>query len=139
MIQNKFIELSPYLYRITVVPDGDEKTYNLVQFKLKPGWKIDNIPEDITYELSNEGTLYYSKTRTIDEIIEYVNKNIIQYNIEQEMKNELLVNKINELKTLFQSKSLDELQKSITLNVTTEEPKSGTEPEKQDTSITGTN
>jgi len=63
-------------------------------------------------------TMFYSDTKTFDEIIDFVEDKIINYNLEVEEKERLLKAKVEELKRVFEMKSLDELNH---LKFTTEE------------------
>ena len=54
-------------------------------------------------------TIFYSETRTFDQILEHVEVNVIKHNLEIEEKESLLRAKVEELKRVFESKSLDEL------------------------------
>jgi uncharacterized Zn finger protein len=57
-------------------------------------------------------------TKSFDEILDFVEEKVINYNLEIEEKERLLKAKVEELKRVFETKSLDELNH---LKFTTEE------------------
>jgi len=119
MIQERINQLKPYFRGIKVT-----ENYKIVEFNLKKTWSI-QTGDDIDVQ-SNESkeknnvliSMFYSETKTFDEIIDYVEENVINYNIEIEEKENLLKAKVEELKRVFEVKSLDELNK---LKFTTED------------------
>ena len=62
--------------------------------------------------------MFYSDTKSFDEILDYIEEKVINYNLEIEEKERLLKAKVEELKRVFETKSLDELNH---LKFTTEE------------------
>lgn len=119
MIQNKLDSLSPYFKGIKVA-----ENYRVVEFILKKSWSLEENEEiQVNQKETKEGssvlfTLFYSETKTFDEIIDFVEDNVIKYNLEVEEKERLLKAKVEELKRVFELKSLDELNH---LKFTTEE------------------
>jgi hypothetical protein len=110
MIQNKINELKPYFRGIKLTDN-----YNIVEVNLKKSWLIPK-DEDIlvqSKDIKEQGgityNMFYSQTKTIDDIIEFIQDEVINYNIELEQKEELLRMKVEELKMVFENKSLDEL------------------------------
>jgi uncharacterized Zn finger protein len=119
MIQNKLDSLSPYFKGIKVA-----ENYRVVEFILKKSWSLEENEEiQVNQKETKESsgvlfTLFYSETKTFDEIIDFVEDNVIKYNLEVEEKERLLKAKVEELKRVFELKSLDELNH---LKFTTEE------------------
>lgn len=117
MIEKVFKDLNPYLRGIKKSDD-----YSIIEVVLKKSWKIPtsstiqnqakNIDEpNMVYHL------FYSED-TVDNLIEWVKTDVIDMNIEIEQKEALLKEKVNQLKEMFESSSLDELKK---LKFTSEE------------------
>lgn len=119
MIQNKLDSLSPYFKGIKVA-----ENYRIVEFILKKSWSIEEYEEiQFNQKETKEGgnllyTMFYSDVKTFDQIIDFVEDNVIKYNLEVEEKERLLKAKVEELKRVFEMKSLDELNH---LKFTTEE------------------
>ena len=63
-------------------------------------------------------TMFYSKNKNLDEILDFVEEGIIKRNLEIEQKEELLRMKVEELKRVFEDRSLTELNN---LKFTTED------------------
>jgi hypothetical protein len=110
MIQNKINELKPYFRGIKLTDN-----YNIVEVNLKKSWLVPEDDEimiqskDIKEKNGVTYNMFYSENKTIDEIIEFIQVEVINYNIELEQKEELLRMKVEELKMVFETKSLDEL------------------------------
>jgi hypothetical protein len=110
MIQNKINELKPYFRGIKLTDN-----YNIVEVNLKKSWLVPEDDEilvqskDIKEKNGVTYNMFYSEDKTIDEIIEFIQVEVINYNIELEQKEELLRMKVEELKMVFETKSLDEL------------------------------
>ena len=94
-----------------------------LDLKIPITWKYDNIAEtykmvNFKFQDKNEKTILLSlihpSTQDGYDIILECAKNVIKYNKEEEEKQKLFQEKINELKLLFQNESLDKLKK-ITL------------------------
>ena len=111
MIQERFDELQPYLKGVKI---SDE--FIIVESMIKPNWKIrDILPDDVEIQTKEENRkdglryhMFYSKERTVDSMIDVLEM-VINTNIELEQKQELLKAKVEELKKMFQDKSLEEL------------------------------
>jgi len=113
MIQERFNELQPYLRGVKIADK-----YAIVECIIKNTWKIDGItPEGVTYKSSGKepedhkgftGYMFWSED-TIDNLVDTL-EHIINTNIEIEQKQTLLKSKVEELKKMFESKSLDELK-----------------------------
>jgi len=117
MIQKRIDNLQPYFKGLKVAED-----YKIVELTIKKNWDVENT-EDImsTQKESKDGgiyTMFYSITKSFDEILDFVEEKVINYNLEIEEKERLLKAKVEELKRVFESKSLDELNN---LKFTTEE------------------
>jgi uncharacterized Zn finger protein len=54
-------------------------------------------------------TMFYSETKSFDQILDFIEEKVINYNLEVEEKERLLKAKVEELKRVFETKSLDEL------------------------------
>lgn len=110
MIQKKIDSLNPYFKGIKIA-----ENYRIVEFILKKSWSIEENEEievnqkDIKENGNMFYTMFYSDIKTIDEIIEFVENKVINYNLELEEKERLLKAKVEELKRVFETSSLDEL------------------------------
>ena len=62
--------------------------------------------------------MFYSEAKSFDDILDYIENDVINHNLEIEEKERLLRSKVEELKRVFENKDLDELNK---LKFTTEE------------------
>jgi hypothetical protein len=103
MIQERFKELSPYLKGLKVA-----EKYNIVEVTLKTNWKVvDN--DEIGTDKTNNGLIFFSETKSFDQILDWLQESVINYNIEIEEKQRLLSAKVAELKRVFETSSLDEL------------------------------
>ena len=119
--------------------------YSVVECILKNTWKIEGLTaESVQYKSSNKESednkgyivyMFWSEI-SIDELVDNV-EIIINANIEMEQKQALLRSKVEELKKMFEDKSLDELKGlkftsdiDVTLNVNKPEPKVVKEVEK---------
>lgn len=108
-IQEKLNALRPYVIGIRYV-----QGIQLVDAVFKEGWVIPKS-EIIKQEMVDAGENYYmfyseNDDIDIDDLLDYV-KEIINLNIERELKYELLSEKVEELKKIFKSSSLSKLQK----------------------------
>jgi hypothetical protein len=110
MIESVFSDLDPYLRGIKKADN-----FSIVEVHLKQSWLI---PQHGTIQNQNKptktnGTLYhmfYSESDSFDTIIDWVKDSVIDMNIEVEQKEELLREKVAQLKEVFESSSLDELK-----------------------------
>ena len=108
MFQEKLNELRPYVTGLRFVKD-----LPVVDVLLNEGW--DMFESDIvTYKLSNNNQNYFmvypvDPSNNIDVVLDHV-KHVIELNVERENKLSLLKWKIEELKTLFNERSLVELE-----------------------------
>lgn len=111
MIESIFEGLDPYLRGIKKADN-----YSIVEVHLKQSWLI---PQHGTIQNQNKpvtkepGTLYhmfYSESDSFDNIIDWVRESVINMNIEVELKEELLRQKVAQLKEVFETSSLDELK-----------------------------
>jgi hypothetical protein len=119
MIQERINKLKPYFKGIKVAED-----YNIVEVNLKKSWVIpDNedvmVQQKEVKESSNVlYNMFYTNVKNFDELLDYIEAEVINQNIEIEQKEELLRMKVEELKRVFEDKSLDELNN---LKFTTDE------------------
>tara|TARA_R110000824_G_scaffold393718_1_gene593024 strand:- start:580 stop:1080 length:501 start_codon:yes stop_codon:yes gene_type:complete len=109
MVQEKLNSLRPYVTGLRFV-----KNLPVVDVILKEGWNIFES-DSVTYKSSTNQSNYFmvfpkNPEDSIDSVISHV-EYIIEVNIEKENKLTLLKAKIEELKTLFTNKSLEELEK----------------------------
>jgi hypothetical protein len=110
MIESIFDELDPYLRGIKKADN-----FSIVEVHLKQSWLI---PKHGTIQNQNKqtkegGTLYhmfYSENDSFDKIISWVKESVIDMNIETELKEELLRQKVAQLKEVFETNSLEELK-----------------------------
>ena len=136
MIQERFNELQPYLRGVKLAGE-----FSVVECILKNTWKIDGvIATGIQYKSGKESEdhkgyvshMFWGED-SIDNLINALEV-VINTNIENEQKQALLRSKVEELKKMFEDKSLDELkalkfssEMDVTLKVKTPEPqKNGT-------------
>jgi hypothetical protein len=109
-IQKRIDLLKPYFKGIRVAED-----YRIVEFNLKKTWVIPEDDDiDVEQKSTNDGNnilynMFYTNSKTFDELLDYVENQIINYNLEIEQKEELLRMKVEELKRVFENKGLDEL------------------------------
>jgi hypothetical protein len=76
------------------------------------------IPPHGTIENQNKPTkiagltyyMFYSEKSSFDEILDWLKSDVIEMNIEVEQKEELLKQKVAQLKEVFENSSLDELK-----------------------------
>lgn len=108
MIEKSFNELYPYL-------KGIKKTdnYRIIETNLKSTWEINLIDE-----VNVKDHIFFSESLTFDDLLEWFKANVVEYNLEIEEKERLLKMKVEELKRVFESKNLDELNN---LKFTTED------------------
>lgn len=108
MIEKSFNELYPYL-------KGIKKTdnYRIIETNLKSTWEINLIDE-----VNVKDHIFFSESLTFDDLLEWFKTNVVEYNLEIEEKERLLKMKVEELKRVFESKNLDELNN---LKFTTED------------------
>lgn len=131
MIQERFNELQPYLRGVKLAGE-----YSVVECILKNTWKIDDIiPEGIQYKSGKESEEHrgyvshmFWKEDSIDNLISAL-EIVINTNIENEQKQALLRSKVEELKKMFEDKTLDELkglkfssEMDVTLKINKPEP-----------------
>jgi len=91
--------------------------FYVIETVMKRGWVI---PEHENIKFSKEAKdpyeeyhIFYYDNKTelkIDDVLDWIKYEVIKPNIENEQKEELLNKKIEELKELFQEKSLKELK-----------------------------
>lgn len=112
MIQERFNELQPYLRGVKLAAE-----YSVVECILKNTWKIDGIiTEGIQYKSGKESEehkgyvshMFWGED-SIDNLINALEV-VVNTNIEIEQKQALLRSKVEELKRMFEDKSLDELK-----------------------------
>ena len=138
MIQKRFNELQPYLRGVKLAGE-----YSVVECILKNTWKIDGLTaEGVQYQPapikssgkeSEEhkgyvGHMFWAEM-SIDDLVDNV-EFVVNANIEMEQKQALLRSKVEELKKMFEDKSLEELkalkfhsEMDVTLKVNKPEPK----------------
>lgn len=109
MIQERFNRLKPYIKGLEVT-----EKYNVVKSSLKRTWKIPDNNE-IGSEKTANGQIFYSLTMTLDELLDWLEYDVIKYNLEIEEKDKLLSDKVAELKKVFEDNSLEDLVK-LTFN-----------------------
>jgi len=110
MIQEKFNKLKPYLKGLKC-----SDNYNIVETNLRFSWKVvesENIEFQKKKTDKNENFYYYmfySEKLGFDEILDWLETNVINYNLELEEKETLLRAKVEELKRVFEQKGIKEL------------------------------
>jgi hypothetical protein len=103
MIQERLDKLSPYFKGIKIAED-----YNIVEMSLKRTWKVPQH-ENIQAKEVDTGQFFFSETLSFDNILDWLENDVINYNLEVEEKERLLAAKVEELKRVFETSSLDEL------------------------------
>jgi len=110
MIQNRVNKLKPYFKGLKIA-----ENYRIVEVNLKNSW---NIQEDPNIEVQQKQikesnnmlyTMFFSDKKSFDEILDFIEEKVINYNLEIEEKEKLLRMKVEELKRVFEDKNLDEL------------------------------
>lgn len=114
-IQKRLDSLKPYVFSIRFL-----EGVAVLDVLLKAGWKIpsSDTVQKLKDETDDNYYMFFSSKEGIgvDELFDYV-ETIIQYNIENEKKVELLRTKVEELKVLFKKNSLVQLMNlKFTLN-----------------------
>lgn len=116
-LQEELDSLKPYFISIRVV-DG----IYVLDIILKDKWVM--LESEVIKPIRDKKTinyyLIYSENATIDDLILFA-KQVINYNLEQEEKQALLKAKYEEIKNLFNEKSLDEL-KRVRFEIDEEQP-----------------
>lgn len=164
-IQEKLESLQPYVVGIRFISG-----YQVVEAQFEKNWSLirDDNFKIIPDEQDNTHLYFVPNAEgiTIDDTLEHVGR-IINHNIEQQKKHELLKAKVAELKEVFQNNSLQDLQKlefkvgggedfedlvgdqneiagenelspdQLASETTNEEPKSGTEKQDQTSNKNG--
>jgi hypothetical protein len=119
MIQEKINKLKPYFKGLKVADN-----YRIVEFNLKDTWVIEKSDYiDLQQKKIKESnnvlySMFYSEKKSFDDILDYVENEVIRYNLDLEEKERLLMMKVEELKRVFENKDLDELNN---LKFTTED------------------
>lgn len=109
-IQEKVDSLKPFFKSIKIA-----ENYNIVETNLPKSWvlypgddiEIEQKQLKDSYTLTY--TIFYSETKSFDDIIKHIFDDVISYNLELEEKDKLLKAKVEELRIVFENKSLDEL------------------------------
>lgn len=110
MIQKRIDKLKPYFKGIKVAED-----YKIAEFNLKRSWVIPENDEISVQQKAIEESsnflynMFYTDSKSFDQLLDYVEEEIVNYNLEIEQKEELLRMKVEELKRVFEDKGLDEL------------------------------
>jgi hypothetical protein len=117
-IQKRLDKLKPYFKGLKLA-----EKYRVVEVNLRNTWIVqeNNTIEVQQKRNDNTNTMYsmfYSETKSFDDILDYIENDVINHNLEIEEKERLLRSKVEELKRVFENKDLDELNK---LKFTTEE------------------
>jgi hypothetical protein len=88
--------------------------YKILETIIKPTWKLPKTEGiEANVREKKEGLVeywFFSETKTFDELYEWFIGSVVRPNIENEQKEKLLKQKVQELKDIFQTNSLDELQ-----------------------------
>tara|TARA_R110000751_G_scaffold293531_1_gene401170 strand:+ start:1273 stop:1809 length:537 start_codon:yes stop_codon:yes gene_type:complete len=119
MIQNRLNKLKPYFKGLKIA-----ENYRIVEVNLKNSWLIEEnshieVQQKPIKESSNVlYNMFYSDTKSFDEILDFIEEKVIKPSLEIEEKERLLRVKVEELKRVFENKNLDELNN---LKFTTED------------------
>jgi len=117
-IQNRLDKLKPYFKGLKLA-----EKYRVVEVNLKNNWIVQENKTIEVQQKRNDNTntmysMFYSETKSFDDMLDYIENDVINHNLEIEEKERLLRSKVEELKRVFENKDLDELNK---LKFTTEE------------------
>jgi hypothetical protein len=128
MIQNVFNEC-PQLIGVKVAEE-----YKIIEADLKTGWSIPNNNDIQSDKKPSKKSgvdyyMFYSVNKNIDELVDWLQEEVIKPNVENEQKQKLLKEKVNELKQMFQNTSLEDLEK---LRFTSEEDALKITPKKKE-------
>jgi hypothetical protein len=109
-IDKVFKDLDPYLRGVKKA-----ENYSIVEVNLKQTWLIPPHQSIKHQSKKIDGGLNYymfygENNEGFDQIIDWLKTEVIEMNIETEQKEELLKQKVAELKEVFESSSLDELK-----------------------------
>ena len=119
MIQNRINKLKPYFKGLKIA-----ENYRIVEVNLKNSWNVQEDPNiDVQQKQTKESnnilySMFFSDRKSFDEILDFIEEKVINYNLEIEEKEKLLRMKVEELKRVFEDKNLDELNR---LKFTTED------------------
>lgn len=88
--------------------------YKIIETAVKPTWKIPKA-DGIKANLGNkkdglQEVFFYSENRSFDDLYSWFISSVMKPNVENEQKERLLKEKVEELKNIFQSSSLDDLK-----------------------------
>lgn len=120
MLQDKINEIKPYFKSL--------ESYNdalIVRVQFPPKWAVFSSDDGLIKPAPSENAahefFYYGDVNkvSLEDIFDFI-KNTIEVNESLEIKAKMLVEKVNELKKLFEEKKLDELK---TLQFTFSKPK----------------
>lgn len=103
MIEERLKKLMPYFKGLKTA-----ENYNIVEMSLKNTWDVPQN-EQIQAKKMDNGQFFFSETLSFDDILDWLEDNVIDYNLEIEEKERLLTAKVQELKRVFETSSLDEL------------------------------
>jgi hypothetical protein len=111
MIESIFKKLNPYLRGIK---KADE--FSVIEVHMKNTWTIPSdgvfmsqlLPTKIEKGWSHY--MLYSETESFDNLIDWFSVDVVDMNIEVEQKEELLKEKVAQLKEVFETSTLDELK-----------------------------
>lgn len=138
MIQEKINKLKPYFRGLKVADN-----YRIVEFNLKNTWVIEKSGDiELQQKKIKESdnvlySMFYSEKKSFDDILDYVENEVIKYNLDLEEKERLLMMKVEELKRVFENKGLDELNnlkfttEDNTLKLGSKKPQKPTPPPSQ--------
>jgi hypothetical protein len=127
-MEEKILKLSEYIKSIQFPKDGN---IVYIEILLPLNWKTfeENLVKIVKGEVEGDKVSYYvysESNNDISRLLNYVDK-VVKLNKELEEKKKLLIGKINELKEIFNEKSLEELRNikfviedNIDLDITTD-------------------
>jgi cAMP phosphodiesterase len=104
MIDKSIENLKPYFIGLRIV-----KNYYILEMTIKHTWVIPD-DEKTQFEKSNEGSTIFYSEEGFDVLLEFIYNKVIKPNLELEEKERLLTIKVEELKRVFESNTLDKLQ-----------------------------
>lgn len=109
MINIVFEGLKPYLKGIKKA-----EKFNIVEVDITKNWLVPENDKIKGQKKQSEGKinswLFYSDELGFDEIIDWLKESVIDMNIELEEKESLLKTKVDELKEIFNTSTIDELR-----------------------------
>lgn len=120
MVNEYFKKYSEWVVSVTY-----NKGFSVIQLNIKDSWDVVesmvekndyfNLNINLEYSPPNSNSqkktvIIYAEGFVFDELMRMIDKEIIEYNVNKEMKKELYIKKKKELLSLFNTKTIEELK-----------------------------